>query len=82
MPLHTALTRSHQKALSQDSSLVNEMREEYFWSHHPNLNHENTRDLTEVFLCMSKTVDLFGSAIFKITEHGEGEMNYDRLTTP
>ena len=68
MPLHKALTRSHQEAFSQDSSLVNEMREEYFQSQHPNFNHENTLDLTEVFWHMSKTADLFGSAIFEITE--------------
>ena len=30
MPLHKALTRSHLEAFSQDSSLVIEMREEYF----------------------------------------------------
>ena len=73
MPLSKALTRSHQEAFSQDSSLVNEMREEYFQSHHPNVNHENTRDFTEVFQCMIKTVDLFGSAIFEITEAWFGQ---------
>ena len=30
MPLYKALTSSHQEAFSRDSSLVNEMREEYF----------------------------------------------------
>ena len=68
MPLHKALTRSHQEMFSWDSSLVNEMREEYFQSHHPNFNHENTHELTEVFWHMIRTADLFGSAIFEITE--------------
>ena len=68
MPLNKALTRSHQEVFSWDSSLVNEMREEYFWSHHPNFNNENTHDFTEVFWCMIKTADLLGSAIYEITE--------------
>ena len=85
MPLHKALTRSHLEAFSQDSSLVNEMREEYFWLHHPNFNHENTHDFSEVSWCMTKTADLFGSAIFKITEAWLGwnelwEANYSLMT--
>ena len=68
MPLHKALTRSHLEAFSQNSSLVNETREAYFLLHHPNFSHENTHDFSEVFWCMAKTADLFGSAIFKITE--------------
>ena len=43
-------------------------RETYFLLHHPNFNHENTHDFSEVFQCMAKKADLFGSAIFKITE--------------
>ena len=85
MLFHKALTGSYQEALSWDSSLVNEMREEYFWSHHPNFNHENTNDFTEVFQHMIKTANLFGSAIFKITEAwlGQGELgqaNYSLMT--
>ena len=72
MALHKALTRSHQMTFSWDSSLVNETREEYFRSHHPNFNHENTHDFTEVLWCMIKTVDLFGSAMIKITEAWSG----------
>ena len=67
-PLCKALTGSHQEAFSQDSSLVNEMREECFQLHHPNFNHENTCDFSEVFQFMAKTAELFGKAIFKITE--------------
>ena len=73
MPLYKALTRSHQEVFSQDSSLVNETRKEYFWSHHPSLNHENTHDFTEVFQCMIKTADLLGSAIYEITEAWSGQ---------
>ena len=73
MPLYKALTRSHQEVFSQDSSLVNGMREEYFWSHHPNFNHENTLDFMEVFWCMIKTADRFGSVIFEITEAWSGQ---------
>ena len=72
MPLHKALTRSHQEAFSQNSSLVREMREEYFWSHCPNFNNENTRDFTDVFQCMIETTDLLGSAIYKIAEAWSG----------
>ena len=61
------------------------MREEYFQSHHPNFNHENTCDFTEVFWCMIKTADLFGSAIFKITDAWSGQdelwqANYSLMT--
>ena len=85
MPLHKALTRSHWQAFSWDSSLVNEMREEYFWSHHPNFSDENTHDFTEVFCCMIKTADVFGSAIFEIAEAwlGQDELwqaNYSLMT--
>ena len=85
MPLHKTLTRSHLEAFSWDSSLVNETREEYFWLHHPNLNHENTCDFSEVFWCMTKTADLFGSAIFEITNAwlGQDELrqaNYSIMT--
>ena len=73
MPMYKVLTRSHQEAFSQDSSLVNETREEYFWSHHPSFNHENTLDFTQVFWHMIKTADLCGSAICDITEAWLGQ---------
>ena len=47
---------------------MNEMREVYFSLHHPNFNQENTHDFSEVFWCKAKTADLFGSAIYEITE--------------
>ena len=73
MPLYKALTRNHQEAISQDSCLVNEMRVEYFWHHHPRFNHENTCDFMEVFWSIIKTADLFGSAIFEITDPWSGQ---------
>ena len=65
--------RSHQEAFSWDSSLVNEMRQEYFHSQHPSFNHENTHDFTEVFRHMIKTADLPSSAIYEITEAWSGQ---------
>ena len=80
MPLHKALTRSCQEAFSQDSSLVNEMREEYFQSHHPNFNHENTHDLTEVFWCIWSKLQIYlAQPSLRSQKHGQGKMNYDRL---
>ena len=85
MPLHKTLTRSHLEAFSWDSSLVNETREAYFLLHHPNFNHENTHDFSEVFQCMAKTADLFGSAILQVTEAWSGwdelqQANYSLMT--
>ena len=63
---------------------MNEIREAYFRLHHPNFNQENTCDFSEVFWCMAKTADLFGSAIFKITEAWLGDelqqANYSLMT--
>ena len=72
IPLHKALTGNYQEAFSQDSRLVKEMREEYFQSHCPNFNNENTCVLMDVFWHMIKTTDLLGSAIYKITEARSG----------
>ena len=83
MPLYKALTRNHLEAFNQDSSLVNEMREEYFWSHCTNFNNENTHNFMEVFWCMIKTTDLLGSAIYKrLQKPGQGRMNCSKLITP
>ena len=61
------------------------MREEYFQLHHPNFNHENTCDFSEVFWCITGTADLFGWAIFEITDAwlGQDELcqaNYSLMT--
>ena len=85
MLLHKALTRSHQEVFSWDSSLMNETREEYFRSHHPNFNNENTRDFTEVFWHIIKTANLLGSAIYEIMEAWSGQdelwqANYSLMT--
>ena len=72
MSLHKALTQSHLEALSQDSSLVRKTREEHFRSHCPNLDNENTSDLSDVFWCMIEMADLLGSAIYKIREAWTG----------
>ena len=84
-PLHKVLTKSHLEAFSWDSSLVNETREAYFRLHHPNFNQENTSDFSEVFCHMAKSADLFGSAIFEVTEAwlGQDELrqaNYSLMT--
>ena len=68
MLLHKELTGNHQEAFSQDSSLVREMREKYFWGHCPNFNNENTHDFMDVFQCMIETAGLLGSTIYGITE--------------
>ena len=73
MPLYKALTRSCLEAFNQDSSLVREMREEYFWSHCQNFNNENTHDFADIFQCMVGTTDLLGCAIYKITEAWSGQ---------
>ena len=68
MPLHKALTWSCQEAFGQDSHLVRKTREEYFRSHCPNFNNENSCDFTDVFWHMAETVGLLGSAIYEIKE--------------
>ena len=68
VPLHKALTRSHQEVFSQDSHLVRKTREEYFWSHCQNFNNENSCYFTDVFRCMIETAGLLGSAIYEIKE--------------
>ena len=85
MPLYKVLMRSHQEAFSQDSSLVREMREEYFWSHCPNFNNENTCDFTDIFWHMIETAGLLGSDIYEITEAWSGQdelwqANYSLMT--
>ena len=69
MSLQKALTIVNLEAFSW----VNEMREAYFLLHCPNFNQESTHDFSEVFWHMAKTAELFGSAIFKITEAWSGQ---------
>ena len=68
MPLHKVLTWSYLEAFSQDSSLVREMMEEYFRRHFPNVNTENTHDLSDVFQHMARTAELLGSTIYEVKE--------------
>ena len=68
MPLYKALTPSHLEAFNQDSSLVREMREEYFKRHCPHFSTENTHYLSEVFRCMIVAAELLGFSIYKIKE--------------
>ena len=87
MPLHKALIQCCQEAFGWDSSLVRKMREEYFRSHCPNFNNENSHDFMDVFWCMTKTAGLLGSAIYEIkkawTEQDElWEGNYALRTLP
>ena len=85
MPLHKVLMRSHQEAFSWDSSMVREMRDEYFWSRCPSFNNENTHNFTDVFWCMIETAGLLGSEIYEITEAWSGQdelwqANYSLMT--
>ena len=68
MPLHKALTWSCLEVFSQDSSLVREMKEEYFRRHCPNFNTENTCDLSDIFWHMARTAELLGSTFYEIKE--------------
>ena len=63
------------------------MREEYFRSHCPNFNNENSCDFTDVFQHMIKTAGLLGSTIYKIKEAWTGrdeleQANYTLRTLP
>ena len=84
-PLYKDLTPSHLEAFNQDSSLVREMREEYFKRHCPNFTTENTLDLSEVFQHMIITAKLLGSSIYEIKKTWTGldklwQVNYTLRT--
>ena len=81
MPLHKVLTwEVCQEAFSWDSSLVRKTREEYFRSHCPNFNNENSCDLMDVFQCMTEVADLLGSEIYwDYRKHGQGGMSCSKL---
>ena len=49
MPLHKVLTQSHQEVFGQDCCLVRKTREEYFRSHCPNFNNENSCNFTDIY---------------------------------
>ena len=49
------------------------MREEYFRSHCPNFNNDNSHDFTDVFQHMAETIGLLGSAIYEIKESWTGQ---------
>ena len=87
MPLDKALTWSCLEAFSQDSSLVRNMREEYFKRHCPNFNTENTCDLSDIFWCMAETAELLGSTTYEIRQVWAGldelwQANYTLRTLP
>ena len=52
---------------------MRKMREEYFSSHCPSFNNENSHNFTDIFQCMIKTIGLLGSAIYKIKEAWIGQ---------
>ena len=80
-PLHKVLTRSCQEAFSWDTSLVREVREEYFKRHFPNFTTENTCDLSDVYWHMAQTAKLHGLAIYEIKEVWAGPwMSCGKLT--
>ena len=85
--LKKALTPSLLEAFNRDSSLVREMREEYFKTHCPNFSTENTHDLSDIFWCMAKMAKLLSSNIYEIKEVWAGpdelqQANYTLRTLP
>ena len=63
------------------------MREEYFRSHCPNFNNENSCNFTDIFRHMIETAGLLGSAIYEIKEAWTGQdelwqANYALRTLP
>ena len=48
-------------------------REEYFKSHCPTFNDENSHNFTGIFRCMIETTGLLGSAIYEIKEAWTGQ---------
>ena len=86
-PLHKVLIQSCLEAFSQDTSLVREVREEYFKRHSPNFTMENTHDLSDIFQHMAETAKLLGLAIYEIKEVWKGsdklqQANYALRTLP
>ena len=51
---------------------MRKMREEYFRSHCPNFNNENSHNFMDIFQCMIKTTGLLGSTIYEIKEAWTG----------
>ena len=87
MPLHKALTMSQQEAFSWDSWLVHKAREEYYQENHPQFNHKNSCDLTDVFWSMVESASLLGPEIYEIQEtwtrmHELEYTNYSLKTLP
>ena len=81
MPLHKALTPSHQETFNWDS------RREYFRRHCLNFSTENNCDLSDVFQQMIMATELLGSSIYKIKEVWTGlnelqQANYALRTLP
>ena len=79
--------QSCQEAFSWDTSLVREVREEYFKRHLSNFTTENTHNLSDVFWHMALSAKLLGSAIYEIKEVWAGldelwQANYARWTLP
>ena len=78
MPLHKALSRSHQEAFSRDSRLVHKARKDYFQGNWPHFHSENSCDLMDVFCSMIESTGLLGSKMYKIQESwtGQCELEY------
>ena len=78
MPLHNALSKSHQEAFSRDSRLVWKAREDYFWGNWLHFNSGNSCSLTDIFQNMIKSTGLLGSKINEIQETWMGwcELEY------
>ena len=78
MFLHKVLSRSHQKAFSRDSKLVQKAREEYYQENHPCFNNETSCDMADISWSMIESAGLLSSEIYEIKEiwTGQSELQY------
>ena len=79
MSLHKVFMRSCQEAFGQDTHLVRKTREEYFRTHCPNFNNENTHDLTDIFLCMTKLPVYLVLPSMRFKKGGQGRTSCSML---
>ena len=71
-PWNKVLKQSCSETFRQDTSLVKEVRKEYFKRLSYNFTVEGIHDLSEVFRHMAKSTKLLGSAIYEIQEVWKG----------
>ena len=73
MLLHKALSRSCQEALSRDSKLVQNVREDYYQENHLHFNNETSCDMVDIFWSMIESAGLLSSEIYEIKETWTGQ---------